>query len=264
LLLYAAAFAVVAGTAFGQPPGGPDTRTARERALIDITGQWVSVVNEDWLWRMVTPPVGDTASVPLNAAGREAALAWDLERDIAENRQCRAFGPPGLTRQPTRIRISWEDDDTMRMDFDAGEQTRYLRFDPESVPRQSSRQGNSVASWTRMTQPRGLFGGGSDVSGGALYVNTTDMMPGYLRPNGVPYSERAVMKEYYHTFTLAGDGGTWLIVTTVIDDPQFLTTEFVVSSQFKKESGRSAWNPAPCEISPPLIEEPLYTPGPFG
>jgi hypothetical protein len=48
--------------------------------LIDITGQWVSVITEDWRWRMVTPPKGDTSSVALNAAGRKAAEAWDPER----------------------------------------------------------------------------------------------------------------------------------------------------------------------------------------
>lgn len=124
-------FAIIGFSAavFAQPPsGGPAAGTARERALIDITGQWVSVVTEDWLWRMVTPPAGDTASVPLNPAGREVALAWDRERDAAEDRQCLAFGPPGLIRQPGRIRIRWEDDDTLQLDFDAGSQTRRLQF----------------------------------------------------------------------------------------------------------------------------------------
>jgi hypothetical protein len=264
-LTCAAAIALVAGTVFAQPPpGGPDTRAARERAPIDITGQWVSVVNEDWLWRMVTPPVGDTASIPLNAQGRAVALDWDLERDIAADRLCHAFGPPGLIRRPTRIRISWEGDNTLRLDFDAGTQTRRLYFEADAAPAQSSLQGHSSASWTRMSRPPGMFGGGSDVMGGTLSVRTTHMAAGYLRPNGVPYSEHAIMKEYFHTFTLPGDRGTWLIVTTVVDDPEYLTTELIMSTQFKKETSRSGWNPRPCEISPPLIDEPLYTPGPFG
>ena len=261
----AAAIALVAGTVFAQPPsGGPDTRTARERAPIDITGQWVSVVNEDWLWRMVTPPAGDTASIPLNAQGRAVALDWDLESDIAAGRLCHAFGPPGLIRQPTRVRISWEGDGTMRLDFDAGTQTRRLDFETNASPAQSSLQGHSSASWTRMSRPPGMFGGGSEAMGGTLHVRTTNMASGYLRPNGVPYSERAIMEEYFHTFMLPGDGGTWLIVTTVVDDPEYLTTKLIMSTQFKKETSRSGWNPRPCEISPPLIDEPLYTPGPFG
>jgi hypothetical protein len=173
-LIGTAAMTVMAGAVFAQPPaGGPDTRTAR--ALIDITGQWVSVVNEDWLWRMVTPPVGDTASIPLNAQGRALALDWDLERDIAEDRLCRAFGPPGLIRRPTRIRIDWEGDDTLRLDFDAGTQTRRLYFETDTSPAQSSLQGYSSASWTRMSRPPGMFGGGSDVMGGTLHVRSTNL-----------------------------------------------------------------------------------------
>jgi hypothetical protein len=247
-------------------PGGPRP-SPRDGAPIDITGQWVSVVTEDWLWRMVTPPVGDTASVPLNARGREVALAWDLDRDIAEDRLCMAFGPPGLIRQPTRIRIDWADDETLRLRFDAGTQTRVLSFDGdggERSPVQRSLQGRSIAAWKQMGRQAGLFGGGSNVTGGALFVRTTDMAAGYLRPNGVPYSDAAVLKEYFHTFTLPAGGGTWLIVTSVVDDPTYLTTEFIVSSQFRKEDDEDRWNPRPCEISPPVIEESRYVPGPFG
>jgi hypothetical protein len=252
-------------TIVAQPPGsGADARSPRERALIDITGQWVSVVNEDWLWRMLTPPAGDTASIPLNAEGRAVALAWDPERDIAEMRPCRAFGPPGLIRRPTRIRVSWEGDDTLRLDFDAGTQTRLLRFEPNTTPAQRSLQGHSAASWFRQTQSRGVLAGANASRGGTLQVRTTRMTPGYLRPNGVPYSESAVMKEFFNTFRLPGEGGSWLIVTTVVEDPEYLTTALVMSTQFKKETGRAGWNPRPCEIPPPLIDEPLYTPGPFG
>lgn len=248
-----------------QPPfGGPDERSARERALIDITGQWVSIVTEDWLWRMVTPPPGDTASVPLNAAGRELALSWDRDRDVANDRLCLAFGPPGLIRQPGRIRISWEDDDTLRLDFDAGMQTRLLRFAPGVAPAPPSLQGLSAASWFRESPALGLFGPVGTATAGALHVRTTQMTPGYLRPNGVPYSDQAVVKEYFNTFSLPGDGGAWLIVTMVVDDPVYLTTEFITSTHFRKEAGQAGWSPRPCEIAPPAIDESLYTPGPFG
>src|SRR5262249_8668105 len=51
-----------------QPPQSP-----RAGAPKDFTGYWVSVVTEDWRWRMVTPARGDYDSVPLNAAGRRQA-----------------------------------------------------------------------------------------------------------------------------------------------------------------------------------------------
>ena len=84
VLLSVASVAANVSAVAQPPPGPPDTRSPRERAPIDITGQWVAVVNEDWRWRMVTPPVGDTASLPVNERGRAAAAAWDLERDKAE------------------------------------------------------------------------------------------------------------------------------------------------------------------------------------
>jgi len=251
----AAVFASVP-RAGAQPPGPPrDTRTPRERAVIDITGQWVAVVNEDWRWRMITPPVGDTASVPLNRDGIAAAAGWDLERDIAEGNLCRAFGPPGLIRQPTRMRVSWEGDDTLLLEFDAGRQTRRLQFEPSAPAAEPTLQGHSEAAWFRQGQARAVFAPNTPPIGGALHVRTTHLAAGYLRPNGVPYSEQATVKEYFNAFTLPGDGGSWLIVTTVVDDPVYLTTEFIVSSQFKKEAGRRGWNPRPCEIPAPLAEQ---------
>jgi hypothetical protein len=233
------------------PPGPPDTRSPRERASIDVTGQWVAVVNEDWRWRMVTPPVGDTASLPVNERARAAAAAWDLERDRVEGALCKAFAGPGLMRQPTRIRIDWEDGDTLKLEFDAGRQVRRFEFVPRP-PAERSLQGYSEAQWFRQTQSRGVFGARTPPEGGSLVVRTAQLTGGYLRPNGVPFSERATVKEFFNTFTLPGDAGAWLVVTTVVSDPEYLTTELVMSTQFKKEASRGAWNPRPCDIAPPL------------
>jgi hypothetical protein len=228
-------------------------QTARARALIDISGQWVSVVNEDWRWRMVTPPKGDAASVPLNPSGRKVADAWNLDADRAQGALCKAFGPPGLIRQPGRIRISWENDSTLLLEFDAGMQARRFHFGgtPKSA---RSLQGHSEARWFRQPQNRGIFGRGGQATGGSLEVVTTNLEAGYLRPNGVPYSERAVVKEFFDMFTLPEDG-TWLIVTTVVEDPEYLTQEFVISTQFKKESDSSKWSPRSCDIPNPLISK---------
>ncbi len=229
-----------------------DTRSARESALIDLTGQWVSIITEDWRWRMVTPPKGDTSSVPLNAAGRKAAEAWDLNADRARGALCKAFGPPGLIRQPGRVRIRWENANTLLLEFDAGTQTRRFRFGGSSRAGAPSLQGDSEARWFRQPQNRGILAQTPPTPGGSLEVVTTNMQAGYLRPNGVPYSDRAVVKEFFDSFTL-GDDGTWLIVTTVVSDPAFLTQEFVISSQFKKETDLSRWNPRPCEIPAPQV-----------
>ena len=235
------------GRAAGPGRGG----TPRTTAFLDLTGTWVSVVNEDWRWRMVTPPKGDTASVPLNPAGRKLAEAWDLAADRARGDLCKAFGPPGLIRQPGRIRIRWEGDETLLAEFDAGTQTRRLRFGTPAPAASPSLQGHSVARWVRQPQNHGIFGRGGAATGGSLEVTTTNLTAGYLRPNGVPYSERTTVKEFFDSFTLPDNDGTWLIVTTVIADPMYLTQEFVLSSQFKKEPDGSKWSPRPCDIPAP-------------
>jgi hypothetical protein len=226
-------------------------RSAKETAPIDITGQWVSVITEDWRWRMITPPKGDTASVPLNAAGRRAADAWDLDKDRAAGELCKAFGPPSLIRQPTRLRISWESDNVLALQFDAGNQVRRFRFNDSAAPGARTLQGYSAANWFKQPQTRGIARAGARPAGGSLEVVTTNMRAGYLRPNGVPYSELTTVKEFFDTFSL-GEDGTWLIVTTVVRDPTYLTQEFVISSQFRKEDDMSRWNPRPCDIPAPL------------
>src|SRR5205814_5450393 len=85
-----------------QGRGGPP-QTGQAAARMDLTGYWVSLVTEDWLWRMITPPKGDLASVPLNAAGTQAAGAWDLAKDNANGDQCKAFGAAAVMRNPGRL-----------------------------------------------------------------------------------------------------------------------------------------------------------------
>jgi hypothetical protein len=250
----AAGFALVCASSVGAqpPPAPPDQRLARERAPIDLTGQWVAVITEDWRWRMATPPVGDSASIPLNAKGIAATKAWDFAKDRAEGGFCKAFGPPGLVRQPTRLRVDWQDADTLRLQFDAGNQTRLLHFTSQA-PSERSLQGYSAAKWFRQTQSRGVFAADTPKTGGSLQVVTTNMTAGYLRPNGVPYGEKATVKEFFNAVTSA-EAGTWLIVTTIVNDPDYLTTDLIISTQFKKETGRSHWNPRACDIAPPLVE----------
>ena len=85
----------------GAPPPAP-----RMAAPVDFTGTWVSIVSEDWRWRMITPPRGDYANIPLNAAARKIADTWDPARDRAAGEQCRGYAAPAIMREPTRLRIS--------------------------------------------------------------------------------------------------------------------------------------------------------------
>jgi hypothetical protein len=254
------------------PPSGAaqgpssESRGAQAAAPIDLTGYWVSIVNEDWRWRMVTPPKGDVASVPLNAEGRKVADAWDPKTEGS----CLAYGAAGLMRIPTRLHITWESENVLKIETDAGQQTRRLLFDKSTAkPAQRSLQGFSIAEWERPA-PRGFGGGGGFGPGGGagagapppgaaggppaartgdLKVVTTNLSGGWLRKNGVPYSEDATVTEYFDRFATPG-GDEWLVVTTVVADPKYLSQEFVTSTHFRREPNAAKWDPTPCRATP--------------
>lgn len=248
-----AALAALSGLALAQPPGGrggrggppPSPLTPKQMAPEDLTGYWVSVVTEDWRFRMVTPAKGDYESVPLNPAGRRVADEWDPDKDIAAGQQCKSYGAAGIMRVPGRIHIAWQDDKTLKMELDAGKQTRIFHFNAEApADEKASLQGYSVASWDGPPPGRGQPRG--PMKAGSLKVVTTHLTPGYLRKNGVPYSANATVTEYY-TRTHEDNGDSWLIVTTIVNDPMYLTGPFVTSTNFKMEPNGSKWMPEACE-----------------
>ena len=205
----------------------------------------MSIVTEDWRFRMVTPSKGDYASLPLNAEGRRVADTWDLAKDEAAGNQCKAFGVGNVMRNPGRVRITWENENTLRIDTDAGTQTRQLHFGESQPPAQPTWQGHSVASWEMRAQGRGQ----QQPRGGSLKVVTTHMRPGYLRKNGVPYSENTVVTEYFDRHS--DYGAEWFTVTTIVNDPKYLTDEFITSTHFRKEPDGSKFSPTPCETPRP-------------
>jgi hypothetical protein len=227
-----------------QQPAAQTAPSAREAAPIDLTGYWVSIVTEDWRWRMVTPPKGDYSSVPLNEAGRQMADTWDPAKDEADGEACRPYGAAAVMRIPGRLHISWDGDNTLKIDTEAGTQTRLLKFGaPQSSGGDATWQGSSVARWEI---PGGrLRRGAAPPPGGSLQVQTTRMRPGYLRKNGVPYSSNAVLTEHFSR-TVEENGDSWLIVTTIVQDPQYLNQRFITSTHFKKLPDGSGWNPTPC------------------
>lgn len=240
-LCVAALGVLSAGAALGQPPGPPGPpRTARAAAPIDLTGQWVSIVTEDWRFRMVTPPKGDVEGMQLTPAAAAIANAWDPARDEAAGKQCKAYGAPAIMRVPGRIRISWQDDSTLKIETDAGRQTRLLKFGTVADASQPSLQGTSRAEWL----PQGGGFGRLPVSG-SLKVVTTELTEGYLRKNGVPYSSGAVLTEYFDIL-MNPDGSQWLVVKTIVDDPAYHRTPPIMSTNFRKQNDRGGWDPQAC------------------
>jgi hypothetical protein len=230
--------AIALSSLYAQAPQTPATPKAA--APVDLTGYWVSAVTEDWLYRMVTPAKGDYTSVPLNPAGRKLADAWDPAKDEAAGDQCKAYGAPFIMRIPGRVHITWQDDNTLKIEKDSGTQTRLFHFGGVTISVLGfDWQGVSLASWD--VEP----GGRRVYSGAGLKVVTTKMKPGYLRKNGVPYSANAVLTEYYDRVN-EPNGDSWLIVETIVEDPAYLTQPFITSTHFKKQADSTGWNPTPC------------------
>lgn len=248
-----------------QPP-----LTPRAAAQIDLTGQWVSVITQDWLYRMATPPRGDQGSIPLNKTGTQLANEW---APTAEVESCKAYGAAILTRRPGRLRISWEDESTLRIDAEAGAQSRLLHFaeflaptgfgtsDPPlallrfqpAVP--ARLQGYSIAAWKLVAQIKGLSVVGMTSTpaptpggAGALMAVTTRMQAGYLQRNGIPYSADAVLTEFFNRIRLP-NGEDFLIVTSIVEDPVYLTEPYMTISQFKHERDGARWVPSACNPS---------------
>ncbi len=247
--------ALLAAASLGAPAavraqnrGGPPQagQTPKAAAPIDLTGYWVSIVTEDWRYRMVTPAKGDYQSVPMTADAAKVADAWDPAADEAAGNQCKSYGAAAIMRVPGRIHVTWQDDETLRLDTDAGMQTRLFRFGPSRAkPAEPTWQGEAAAQWET---GGGRGRGGNPTPRGSLKVTTTNLRAGYLRKNGVPYSESAIVTEYFDVAPL-GNGDQLLVVTSVVEDSRYLRQPFIVSSQFKKQADASGWDPTPCSAT---------------
>lgn len=250
----ALALPVLAGGAHAQEPGGRGQAapvpapTARASAPIDLTGHWVSIVTEDWRYRMVTPAKGDYQSVPMTPEAVVVADGWDPAADEAAGDQCKSYGAAAIMRVPGRLRVTWDDDATLRVETDAGSQTRLFRFGAAGTnPGPPTWQGHSTAEWDVPRAGRGRAGGAPPgrPQYGSLRVVTTNMRAGYLRKNGVPYSAAATLTEHFNVVNHR-NGDTWLVVTSVVADPSYLRQPFVVSSHFRKQADGAGWDPTPC------------------
>ncbi len=244
----------------GAPPGPPPSPQQLAPQNLSLTGYWVSIINEDWRWRMVTPPPGDFVSLPLNPEGQRVGQQFTPQQDGS----CLAYGMAGLMRMPIRVHITWQDPQTLKIESDAGQQTRLLYFDASKAPTTPSLQGRSVAQWESPARGRGGPGGGGAGGGrggppppptaqpfGTLKVTTTNLTPAWLRRNGAPYSEQATVEEYFDNIDSTNQD-KWLIVTTTVRDPKYLNADYITSSHFKREAPAEGprpknWLSTPCK-----------------
>lgn len=252
-----------------QPPGGrggPPPGPAKTLAPFDLTGYWEAVITEDWHTRMLTAPKGDfgtgtrgavslpggrgvgdggnpatLGNIPYNPAGGKAAMEWDPAKDESEGNQCKAYGAIGLLRQPTHLHITWQDDNSLKLEADAGTQIRLLHFGSTTAPagEAPSWQGYSIANWK-------IQGGKPEYEkSGSLRVTTANMKSGYYWKNGMPYSANAKLTEVFRVHDLP-DSGQWLVFSSMVEDPQYLNQPYIVTYQFKKLPNGAKWKPTPC------------------
>jgi hypothetical protein len=216
ILALVALTTVAAGVSVrSQGPAAPAVRSAKAAAPIDVTGYWVSVVNEDWRFRMITPAKGDYGGIPITKEALQIVNAWNPSADESAGNQCKSYGAAAIMRVPGRLHVTW--------------------------------QGYSAAFWAGVNMGRA---GRTPGPNGNLGVVTTKMKAGYLRKNGVPYSESTSLQEYFDTFT-EPEGTSWLVVTSIITDPAYLTGPYATTNHFKKIPDMQGWDPTPCRPDQP-------------
>src|SRR6058998_4138230 len=98
--------------------GGGQAASPQAAAPIDLTGYWVSLVTDNWTYRVITPPKGDYLYLPLNADARRVADTWDPAKDEAAGEQCKGYGPIGVMRMPTRLHVTWQTANILKVDTD--------------------------------------------------------------------------------------------------------------------------------------------------
>jgi hypothetical protein len=237
-------FALQAQQAAGPGPArGAAVVNFRADAPVDLAGYWVSLITDDWRYRMLTPPKGNVDYLPVTPEARRVAAQWDPTKDEAAGEQCRGYGAVGVMRLPGRLHITWESDTVLKLETDAGTQTRRFVFgttQPAEGP--ATWQGLSQARWVL---PINRAAGAAKSAQGELRVRTTRMRPGYIRKNGVPYSADAVLTESY--VRLVDDDGTlYLALTQMVEDAVYLAQPVIRTMLFRRQADGSGWNPTPC------------------
>ena len=219
--------------------GGGQPASAKASAPIDLTGYWVAEITEDWRWRMVTPAKGDYQSIPITAAAEKIADAWDPAKDEAAGEQCKSYGAPALMRAPTRLNITWVDDNTLKVQSDYGMQARLLHFGNWTTTGPATWQGDSVAHWETPA------GRGDAAKTATLVSVTKHLLPGYLRKNGVPYSANTTLTEYWNLVKEI-NGEQRILLLSIVEDPEYLQMPWTVPLHFKKEPNGAKWEPTSC------------------
>jgi hypothetical protein len=213
---------------------------AARGAPIDLTGQWVAIISEDWRWRMITPAKGDIVSIPLNLQGQQVAEAWDPAKDEAAGEQCKAYGAPGLMRGPIRMRISWADDNTLKLDTDYGMQTRCC-----SSLRQPRTAARAAGRARRRRNGSSAAAAAAASATASLKTVTTNLRPATCARTASPIASARCSRILGRA--RAAQRRQIPVNTNVVEDPVYLQLPFQTAIHYKLERDTAKWDPTPCD-----------------
>ena len=220
-------------------------------AQMDMSGSWGARFNEDQPERIPGPELGDYLGLPITDGARQWALSWDPSRLTLPEHQCQVHVSPYIYRGPLQLRI-WEERDpdtqvliAIKHYISTYEQTRTIWMDGRPHPPE-------YAAHTWQGFSTGKF------DGDMLTVTTTHLKMGWIRRNGVPRSDTAVLTEHF----VRHDNVLTLI--TVISDPLYLSEPFVRTTNWSSDPHQLI-APYPCqavvEIERPQGIVPNHLPG---
>ena len=226
--ILAGVFVVVAGAALvAQGPQAPPTLG------VDLSGEWAPRFHEDQPERIPGPDIGDYLGLPINDAARQHGDAWDASILTLPEHQCKPHPADYSPRGPANLRIWREiDHDTqsliaVRTHISWQQPERTIWMDGRPHPPEYAAhtwQGFSTGKW----------------DGDMLTVTTTHLKMGWIRRNGIPRSDKAVLTEH---FVRHGD---YLTLISVINDPVYLTEPFVRTTNWAIDPHQQI-APYPCE-----------------
>jgi len=201
-------------------------------AQVDLSGVWNNQLDEDWPDRLFGPELGDYTGIPLNAAARARAEAWDASLITLPEYQCRVH-PSDYAPSFADIRM-WEEIDKDTQSLVAIHIHHFAWGTERTIWMDGRAHPPDYALHTSMGFSTGKW------DGDILTVTTTHLKEGWIRRNGVPRSDRAVVTEH---FIRHGDHLTWV---TVIKDPAYLT-ETMIRSRDYIHNVATRIAPYPCE-----------------
>ncbi len=186
----------------------------------DISGTWRALYHEDFPERVPGPSLVEYYGLPINEAARARGLAWDASILSLPEHQCRPH-PADYGSRHSNVRI-WAEfhPETQqlvayrsRREWQAVERTIWMDGRPHPPPNAPHTwQGFSTGEW----------------EGDKLKVTTTHLKHGYVRRNGLPRSDRAMLVEYFYR-----NGLDHLTIVRIVDDPVYLTEPLVATSDYR-------------------------------